>query len=169
MRLILPGLRPFRRPPFVASVADSPGVTAVTGLDGSFTSAIELGFRFTAAANFTLTQLARYKFNSGDNQSLVTSLYNSSSALLGSVSINATGVTNNTFAYGSITPVSITSGSQYFIITAYDGGGDHWTNNGCTITVDAAAISAKVASTRSGGTCSAGSGQTYGPVGFKYH
>lgn len=87
-----------------------------------------VGFNFTPAANMTVRSLARWVI-SGNSGTHTVTLYccasGASGTILGSVSINTSGATTGAFDFVTLgTPVSLTAGTEYYLMSAE--GGDTW-------------------------------------------
>ena len=150
--------------------ADTPWITAVGSVDGPFNGFnIELGEQVTVGgAGITLTSLGRYAYT-GDTDSHVLKLYDSTCTLLGSVSVSMSGSTPGTFVYGTLSPaITLTAGQVYYVMSVETAAsGDHWSGNGVSITVTG--VATPVCADNQGGGCTAHGGQAEGPVNFKYH
>jgi hypothetical protein len=74
-----------------------------------------VGVEFTAAANFTVYELARWVV-SGNSQTHTVTLLNATGTVLGSVSVNTSGAPAGAFKYVALgSPVALTNGNVYHI------------------------------------------------------
>lgn len=154
------GAAPSSPPP-----SDTAFITTVNSLDGNFNVALELGMRIVVGASpITITQLGRYVHSGDTGENLPMNLYDSGCSVLATVSVSTSGGTTGTFVYSAITPIVLSAGGTYYLTCTFDGGGDQWSNNGTTITTTG--VAGTLASLSS---CANSSGQTFGPVTFKYH
>lgn len=155
----------------------SPSIEWVTGQilgtpRNDFTGCV--GSTFTVGlANITVTDLGRWVIsgNSGSH-TLVLQAFDSPFTGLGSVSINTSGAPTGAFLYGSITPVVLTAGIRYVVLSNETNAGDQWYNDNTIITTTTDAVNLQDANA---GSCpgSVSNAQAapnaYVPVSFKYH
>lgn len=86
-----------------------------------------VGFRFRAAVDFTVGHIGRV-VSVAFAQSHTVSLWSDAGTLLGSTSVSSASATQHGYAFGPVTPVSLTSGTYYRIASTEFNGGDTWAN-----------------------------------------
>lgn len=149
---------------FRPAVASTVFVTgqSLTSTRNNFTGTV--GFKFTANQNFTITDIGRWVV-SGNNQTHALTIKDSSCVTLGTVTVDCSGASVG-FLYGHLSsPISITSGSVYYVNSAEANGGDFWYDDDTTVTTTSAAT---VNNSANGCGVNAGAGHSYVPVSFKY-
>jgi hypothetical protein len=89
-----------------------------------------VGFAFYATANATITHLARWKV-AGNTQTHTLRIRNAAGTDLGNVSANMNTAVGDAqwHFYALASPVSITAGTRYWILSDETSGGDQWRDN----------------------------------------
>lgn len=145
------------------------GITASNGTLNNFTGRI--GWRFTPTANMTVRSLGRWK-TSGNSGSTTVRLQTSTGSDLGTVTVNLSAGTAGTMVYTSLgSPVSLSSGTVYAIVSDETNGGNYWENTGMTPNFNLTHIGTQysVYGTGTSGTLNdVTSGSAYVPTGFTY-
>lgn len=132
-----------------------------------------VGFGFTVgAANMTVTDLGRWVI-SGNSGTHKIWLANSSGTELAAVSLNTSGLSVG-YNYLPITPVVLTAGQTYYIISDEANGGDQWYDSEeVSGTADATIIGSYyvigLSDPRNAITLAFAGTNAYVPVNFKYH
>jgi hypothetical protein len=143
-------------------------VTSYTPGTARNNSTAAFGINFIADSNMTVTELGRWVI-SGNSQTHTVTIRNNAGASLGSVSIDASSGAG-AFKYAVLSsPVSLTAGNRYWILSDETNGGDQWYNGDSAVsfTADFSSIfSAYFVSVGDFG--SEVSGKNHGPVSFKY-
>lgn len=174
--LLMFGTAQAQLPPIgVSYVAPPSGSTAfitsspVTSLRSDFTGCV--GFRFTVgASNITITDLARWVV-SGNSGTHTVKIVDASGTVLASVSINTSGQPVG-FCYGSITPLVLTAGVTYTILSSETASADQWYEVGSVTPIgsDATVIGGSYQLSCSGAPALVYAGtESYVTVNFKYH
>lgn len=133
-----------------------------------------LGFKFTVGANnIVVTDLGRWVI-SGNSGSHVITLYSGtsvSSNAIGSVTVNTSGAPVG-YLFGTLSsPITLTAGSTYYILSAESSGGDLWYDDP-TVLNPTSEVTINGSCFASGGTISVGTAvvnHSYIPVNFKFH
>lgn len=145
---------PFLQPQFFRprenGVAAMPFVTGYTTL-GSLRNnyGLGVGFYFTVGAtDITVTHLGRWVV-SGNSETHVVTLYDGTDVAtdgIGNVTVDTNGATPAEFVYEALaSPVTLTSGNTYYLMSLENNGGDEWyTDSGThpTTTGDATLVGA---------------------------
>lgn len=156
--------RPTSSPSSTAFISSSP----VTSLRSDFSGCV--GFRFTVgASNITVTDLGRWVV-SGNSGSHTVKITDASGSILASVSVNTSGQPVG-FLYGSITPLVLTSGVTYTILSEEFNAGDQWYEVGAVTPAGDATIeggSYQLSCSGAPALVYAGT-ESYVTVNFKYH
>ena len=131
-----------------------------------------VGIAFTMAQTVTVYQLGRFKV-SGNIGTHTVKLVRASTGVDivgGSVSIPMTPGTAGTFTYGALlTPVVLSAGVKYYLMTQETSGADHWYDYDTVVTeTSIAAANDAVYGTSAPYTEIGVANQQYGPVSFKY-
>lgn len=84
-----------------------------------------VGCKFTASANMTVTALGRLVL-SGNTHTHVVFLCTAGGTIITSQTIPTSGITADTYNFVSITPVSLSSGTSYYLVSHEDSGLDSW-------------------------------------------
>lgn len=127
-----------------------------------------VGIKITVgASDISVKELGRWVV-SGNSASHTIYILNSSGTTVTSVNLATSGATAGAFKYASLTPVTLTAGGVYFILSGETSGGDQWYNSNTTVTSTAVATVNNGAYTSSPGFVPALDGTAFGPVSFKY-
>jgi hypothetical protein len=129
----------------------------------------EVGFQFTVVgSNITVTSLGRWVVSGNSGTHLLVLRSGDCSTLIASVTVNTSGATPGQYLYGSITPVTLTAGTSYRLMSTELNTGDQWYSNGPFTTTSAA--NTESAAYNVTGTCgNAAANESYGPMNLKYH
>ncbi len=122
--------------PVVAS-----GTAYLTGVSGGTTRndiTGDVGYEITiGGANVVVNQIGRYMI-SGNTGTHTVSIYgdrlNPTPTLVAQTSVSMTGTTPGTFKYGSITPVTLTAGQIYVVVSTETTSADLWLSADSTLT-----------------------------------
>ncbi len=166
-----PQLSPFRRPRFVAGgAADVEFFTQFPAGSLRNDFAGDAGFKFTPTSNLVVTALGRVNV-SGNTQTHAVTLYDATPTALGSVSIDASLGTPGTYEYAPLgSPVSLTSGTPYYLMSVEFNGGDQWYElNILAHTADASLDNAAYRVGATGPINDYVPGNTFVTPNFKYH
>ncbi len=134
------------------------------------------GYEITiGGANITVTELGRWVIsgNSASHAiSIISGATGSGGTTVGTVTVNTSGATASAFLYGTLgSPIVLTAGVTYAVVSHEVNGGDLWLNENTTTTTtgDASIIHSKFKI--DGGTWNAGGSTNVGFVlpNFKYH
>lgn len=146
---------------FVTSFTNTGGATA-----NNFTGGV--GYKFTVnVSGMTVTHLARWVI-AGNSGTHTVRLRNSSGTELCTASVNTSGAPTGAFLYAiASTPVALTNGATYYILSDETNAGDFWYNedsSGFATTSDATVnVSAYY-----DGSLHDGSQLYFGPVSMRY-
>lgn len=136
-----------------------------------------LGMQFQANVPITVDALGRYVHN-GNTQVHTLHIRTDTNVVLGSCTVNTSGVTAGQFVYCALnSPVTLVSGSRYNVMSSEVNGGDGFYDSDTTLTSTAAAsvMTAAFSIGATTGTCPGasatyrGAGYSYVPVDFNYH
>lgn len=128
-----------------------------------------VGLSFTPSVNMHIVSLGRFVVP-GNSQSHTLTLYpHFSCTTLGSATIATSNSASGTFAYGAITPVSVTAGTRYDIVSDETSGGDQWYDQTTYMISNASDATAYVSIYGSACPWNANAtGKAYAPVNFQY-
>lgn len=166
---------PLRTPLIVPAIGASlPFITGETSFGSSrndFTGSA--GFSFVVgASNITVTSLGRWAL-AGNSQTHQITLYSSTSisSAIATVNVNTNGEPSGNFIYGTVSPVVLTAGGIYYLLSAENLNGDLWYNDSGTSlsTTSAAAIITSCFFVGAGPISPGGGGESYVPPNFEYY
>lgn len=129
-----------------------------------------VGFQFRASQNSHITAIGRW-IVSGNSQSHTLMVTDASCTTLGSVTLNTSGQTAGQYAYVALSsPLAITAGSSYNVLSLEIMSGDQWYNNDTTVTANAAEGTVTQDEYVFSGSCSSANdaNTSYGPVNFQF-
>ncbi|HEY0827744.1 MAG TPA: hypothetical protein VGE40_06595, partial [Bacilli bacterium] len=157
----------------VSSVSSSGSsfVTAVNLSGGTLRSDVteQVGMKITVGGSpITVQQLGRY-YVSGNNKIHTLKLVNSAGTTLATTSVDMSQGTADSlgFKYGGLsTPITLAANTSYYIYSLELKGGDIWYNN--TISVSTTSAATVNNSSYGDRIINGSTGNTYGPVNFKY-
>lgn len=160
MKTIVNGWRYAAPPAPTAFITSDP----VTFLRSDYTG--ELGMKFTVgASDMTVSELARWVV-SGNSGTHTVRLADNTGATITSVSVNTSGQPVG-YCYVSITPVVLTAGTTYYLLSDELFSGDEWHEEGTVTETAAGTVNASVI--RVGASYfDITSGFSYITVNFKY-
>jgi hypothetical protein len=128
-----------------------------------------LGFQFTVgAANITVTSLGRWVIAGNSQTHLIVITSSDCLTTIASGTVNCSGATAGDYVYTSITPVTLTAGTTYRLMSTEVTGLDLWYNNG-VITTTGAVNTVSLAYNIGGNCINASSDESFIPVNLKYH
>ena len=144
-------------------------ITGVSGGSQRNDLGFPVGMKFTVgASDLMLTHIGRW-IVSGNSGTHDVKLWDGAGSLQGSVNIDTSAGTPDTFSYLPIGPITLSNGQDYFMMSYEDNGGDQWLSADSSISVsgDATIIGAyffepPFSSEGASGTA------CYVPVNFKY-
>lgn len=143
------------------------GRSGTTSLNNFFG---ELGCKFVPNANMTITAVGRWKI-SGSNLSHTVRIINSVGTTLGSAVVDfSSGGTAGAWNYTTLgSPISLTSGSTYYIMSTETSGGDFWYDDTNGVTLDSHFGSLQAYYVPNGGGLTANTlNACYVPVNFQF-
>lgn len=133
----------------------------------------EIGFKFVCTANRTITQLGRWKI-AGNSQVHTNTIRDSGGALLGSVAVDMSTATAGQFNFATLgSPIAVTAGNTYYVMTTEINGGDQWYNDNVgqtgSVSTDFTAMESSFTSGYYDGSLHAvNASSIYGPTNFKF-
>ncbi|MBV9745880.1 MAG: hypothetical protein JO099_19120 [Acidobacteriia bacterium] len=159
----------------VTAVTGTPFTTAVTlgALRNDYSGWVGMSIR-TGSNALTVTALGRIVLT-GDSAAHTVKLVNGATGLDvpgASAPVSTVSGSPGNFAYTPLSsPVTLNANTVYYVVTQEVAGGDVWCDYNGTIvqTTNAATVTSAVYSSGSAYIVTGGSGQTYGPVDFRYH
>jgi len=164
------GLAAFKRKPAAGGGGggDTPWVTAYT-VGTTIQVSIPIGSEFhVGASSITVTKLGAYKL-SGNTGTRVVEIRNLvSCTIIASATVDLSTVSAGQFASASITPITLSASTTYFIYVEQPGGQDAGNSNSTATTTSAASI---LAASFVSGSCqtTGGAGAMYAGANFWYH
>lgn len=93
--------------------------------DGSYYAG---GKVLIGASNLKVTAVGRYCIAGNSNTHLVGILSASGSTVITSATVNMSGCTGGTWVFASVSPVTLSAGTDY-IVFSYETGNDYWIDN----------------------------------------
>jgi hypothetical protein len=151
----------------------SPAVTSTT-VSGSARNNFSgrLGFQFTVGGDdIDVSSLGRWVTAGNTGTHTVDILSSDGSTVVATASVDTNGASSGQYEYQSITPVTLTASTTYFIVSTESNGGDQWQDFPNTVTPDSA-ITIPDAAYGSGagavGVAFNGSDKAYIPVNFLF-
>lgn len=152
----------------ITFITSSPSSSPRNNFDGG------VGFGFTVgASNITVTELGRWVI-SGNSGSHLIKIVDAAGAIVGtgSATLNTSGLSVG-YNYVSITPLVLTAGNTYYLVSDEANGGDQWNDEQpVTSTADATVIGSYYIIGTGGFNppqLAASGVRAYVPVNFKYH
>jgi hypothetical protein len=152
------------QPPFVESFI------TLAGLRNDLSGYVGMAIRVGAANPVTVYALGRLMVAGNNGVHEVRVVDASNNSVVAAVGINMAGGTPNSFVYNTLlTPVTLTAGADYYVVSAEVSGGDQWHDDATTLaTSGIASVTDSVFSFDGVNFITHSTNATYGPLDFLY-
>lgn len=130
----------------------------------------DIGFVFTiAGANIDVTELGRWAI-AGNSATHDLFLCAADFSIIGTVSVDMAGAPAGAYKYATLaSPVTLTAGLIYYLVSHETNGGDQWHSSNTTVTTTAVASigNACYGTAGAGFSVEGGANHSFGPLNFK--